>query len=61
MPRAQTGYGGRSALCEPAVPLSRLNPFCSKRGADGDLHRWLKGGYVIPDESAGPKPGDEDE
>jgi endogenous inhibitor of DNA gyrase (YacG/DUF329 family) len=26
----------------------RYNPFCSKRCADIDLHRWLKGSYVIP-------------
>ena len=38
----------------------RYDPFCSKRCADIDLHRWLKGGYVIPGESADPKPGDED-
>ena len=23
-------------------------PFCSKRCADVDLHRWLTGAYVIP-------------
>jgi uncharacterized protein len=23
-------------------------PFCSRRCADVDLHRWLSGGYVIP-------------
>lgn len=23
-------------------------PFCSKRCADVDLNRWLKGGYAIP-------------
>lgn len=23
-------------------------PFCSKRCADVDLHRWLSGGYAIP-------------
>lgn len=29
-------------------------PFCSKRCADIDLHRWLSGGYAIPAvESAG--------
>jgi len=39
----------------------RYDPFCSKRCADVDLHRWLKGGYVIPGESDGEKPGDEDE
>ncbi len=26
------------------------DPFCSKRCADVDLHRWLKDGYVIPGE-----------
>jgi len=25
-----------------------FKPFCSKRCADIDLNRWLKGGYVIP-------------
>ena len=25
----------------------RFKPFCSKRCADIDLGRWLKGGYVI--------------
>ena len=25
-----------------------FKPFCSKRCADIDLGRWLKGGYVIP-------------
>ena len=26
----------------------RYDPFCSKRCADVDLHRWLRGRYVIP-------------
>jgi uncharacterized protein len=25
-----------------------FSPFCSKRCADIDLGRWLKGGYAIP-------------
>lgn len=25
-----------------------FRPFCSKRCADVDLHRWLSGGYSIP-------------
>jgi endogenous inhibitor of DNA gyrase (YacG/DUF329 family) len=25
-------------------------PFCSKRCADIDLHRWLRGAYAIPGE-----------
>jgi len=34
--------------CErrPADPAYR--PFCSKRCADVDLSRWLKGSYAIP-------------
>ena len=27
---------------------ARLSPFCSRRCADVDLGRWLKGGYAIP-------------
>lgn len=46
----------------------KFRPFCSKRCADVDLHRWLSGSYAIPaseeDDSrteeteadAGPKP-----
>ncbi len=30
----------------PAVEV--YAPFCSKRCADVDLHRWLTGGYAIP-------------
>jgi len=26
-----------------------FRPFCSRRCADVDLGRWLKGAYVIPD------------
>ncbi|MDQ0462602.1 endogenous inhibitor of DNA gyrase (YacG/DUF329 family) [Caulobacter ginsengisoli] len=31
---------------KPAV--QEFRPFCSKRCADVDLHRWLGGSYVIP-------------
>ena len=31
---------------KPAAPPFR--PFCSKRCADVDLHRWLVGGYALP-------------
>jgi endogenous inhibitor of DNA gyrase (YacG/DUF329 family) len=33
---------------KPAVAEAR--PFCSKRCADIDLHRWLGGTYAIPAE-----------
>jgi uncharacterized protein len=26
----------------------RFRPFCSRRCADVDLHRWLSGAYVLP-------------
>ena len=32
----------------------QTNPFCSKRCADVDLYRWLKGGYAIPGAPADP-------
>jgi endogenous inhibitor of DNA gyrase (YacG/DUF329 family) len=41
-------------------------PFCSRRCADLDLGRWLKGGYVIPaalhedDAKAGKLPEDDE-
>ncbi len=27
---------------------ARLRPFCSRRCADVDLHRWLSGAYALP-------------
>jgi endogenous inhibitor of DNA gyrase (YacG/DUF329 family) len=37
---------------KPAAGGSK--PFCSKRCADIDLNRWLKGSYSIPGPPAGP-------
>src|SRR5580698_7909181 len=31
---------------------ARFAPFCSRRCADIDLGRWLKGGYAIPGDPA---------
>ena len=41
---------------KPADPTHR--PFCSKRCADIDLHRWLTGQYKIETEEP-PDPGEE--
>jgi len=42
----------RCPICrKPTVKTHR--PFCSKRCAEVDLGRWLKGGYALPDEPAG--------
>ena len=38
----------------------KYDPFCSKRCADVDLHRWLKGGYVIPGGEPASPEGDEE-
>jgi endogenous inhibitor of DNA gyrase (YacG/DUF329 family) len=35
-----------------------LKPFCSKRCADIDLGRWLKGGYAIPGAPVAPQAPD---
>lgn len=47
---------------KPTVP--ELKPFCSRRCADVDLSRWLKGAYAIPvvdadDDEDGDRIGDE--
>ncbi|MBO9454648.1 DNA gyrase inhibitor YacG [Paracoccus sp. R12_1] len=47
-------------ICDkPSVPSYR--PFCSKRCADVDLARWLRGEYRIPGEPLDEVPGDDDE
>ncbi|MDO5371256.1 DNA gyrase inhibitor YacG [Paracoccus sp. (in: a-proteobacteria)] len=45
---------------KPTVPDYR--PFCSRRCADVDLARWLRGDYAIPGEPAGdiPRPDTEE-
>jgi uncharacterized protein len=51
-----------SIVAHPAKPCvicgkpqdARLAPFCSKRCADVDLHRWLSGVYAIPAEEEDP-------
>ncbi|MBK4217347.1 DNA gyrase inhibitor YacG [Paracoccus caeni] len=39
----------------------KYRPFCSKRCADIDLGRWLKGSYVIPGTPLDDISSDEDE
>jgi len=41
------GMGSPCPICgKPAAVEAR--PFCSKRCANVDLHRWLTGAYAIP-------------
>jgi endogenous inhibitor of DNA gyrase (YacG/DUF329 family) len=40
---------------------AKFKPFCSRRCADVDLARWLKGGYAIPaQERTTEAPSDDD-
>lgn len=55
-PRGPKSAGGRCPICgRPTDPGYR--PFCSRRCADVDLSRWLKGTYAIP---GGTSDADED-
>ena len=57
-------------MTTPACPLcgkpqqAAFRPFCSRRCADVDLHRWLAGRYAIPaaadpvEEDSAPLPGE---
>ena len=38
----------RCTICKRKEADPAYKPFCSKRCADVDLGRWLKGGYAIP-------------
>jgi endogenous inhibitor of DNA gyrase (YacG/DUF329 family) len=44
---SQSPPGPRCPICgKPTAHATR--PFCSRRCADVDLNRWLKGVYAIP-------------
>lgn len=52
---AKNGNGhSNGAAASKACPncgkaaVEEFRPFCSKRCADVDLHRWLSGAYAIP-------------
>lgn len=63
---ASTESISRGTPAEPACPIcgrpavADLRPFCSRRCADVDLARWIRGGYAIPgrveDDEDGEKP-----
>ncbi len=49
-PSNDNGADRRAAACPlcKSPTVEQYAPFCSKRCADVDLHRWLSGGYAIP-------------
>jgi endogenous inhibitor of DNA gyrase (YacG/DUF329 family) len=54
---AKRASAGRCPICgKPRV--AEYRPFCSKRCADIDLSRWLKGSYVIPGSADSDEDGD---
>jgi hypothetical protein len=56
MPAEGAAAGGKCAICGRPTE-NDYRPFCSRRCADVDLARWLRGAYVIPDEADGEKEG----
>ena len=40
------------------LALEQFRPFCSKRCADVDLHRWLAGVYTVPAAESDERPED---
>lgn len=44
--KSELATAGRCSICGNARQAQFL-PFCSKRCADVDLSRWLRGGYAI--------------
>jgi hypothetical protein len=48
-------------ICDKPLSEATYRPFCSRRCADVDLHRWVSGRYAIPAVEAEEGPQDSDE
>ncbi len=58
--KTEAAQSGTCPMCSgPSVHAFR--PFCSRRCADLDLARWLKGNYAIPGPPASPQDLNADE
>lgn len=57
-PRVASPKGGRCPICTAPTELA-YRPFCSRRCADVDLSRWLRGGYAIPGRADVDEDGDD--
>ncbi len=60
-PKQRAGDKARACPICGKPRSERYDPFCSKRGADIDLHRWLKGSYVVPGTERGKESDEGDE
>ena len=47
-PKSPAGARGKCPICSRPTD-AKYRPFCSRRCADVDLSRWLRGSYAIPD------------
>jgi uncharacterized protein len=56
-PKSPAGACGKCPICSRLTD-AKYRPFCSRRCADVDLSRWLRGSYAIPD-SGESEDGDE--
>lgn len=57
-PEAGAAPGGRCPVCSAPSEAS-FRPFCSRRCADVDLSRWLRGAYAIPGRADVDEDGDD--
>ena len=48
---------GKCPICSRATEV-KYRPFCSRRCADVDLSRWLRGAYAIPVEDDSDEDGE---
>lgn len=55
-PRPATPKPPRPCPICGRMSVAAFHPFCSKRCADIDLHRWLGGRYAIPGEPVDGEP-----
>jgi len=60
---AQAAAAGERKVCAICGKPrdKRYDPFCSKRCADVDLHRWLSGAYVVPGSEPAPDRSESEE
>lgn len=50
--------GARCPICTAPTELA-FRPFCSRRCADVDLSRWLRGAYAVPSHADTDEDGDD--
>jgi len=54
----QARAGARCPICTAPAELA-FRPFCSRRCADVDLSRWLRGAYAVPGHADTDEDGDD--